>query len=136
MRQEMEDNNRAVSLRLDTLFAPLGRRAAPTRAWLQRTFSSSATLQALSASFWDLTSATLAPLYMFSMPALARVGFCTWPVEPRAAVSGYIDNGAATALFGAVFFFPIVNLWRFGGAGVKAAGEPPRKTEAILVRLR
>ena len=74
----------------------------------------------------DLLAALLPVAFMYSTPWLTYSGFTPWPppmpidyppdtVVTKSSLSGYIETPEATAALGACFFFPIMDMWRFGG---------------------
>ena len=89
--------------------------------------------------FWWLSTSlyagVLPSLYLFAMPWLSYVGFTKWPTEPRAAVSGYIDNAPGTALFGACFFAVLFEQWRFSGDAASNAERTSFSAEAATSRV-
>ena len=96
------------------------RRQAPSALWLTR----------WEAGF-NVVSALLPLAYLWSLPLLARAGFCQGPEHWRrgsqASVSRYINNPWATAAMGGACFFAVMDMWRFGGVGIKAEGYLPSR---------
>ena len=94
------------------------RRQAPRALWLTR-------LEAA----WNVISALLPLAYLWSLPLLARAGFCErpgqWRWGPQASINRYINNPWATAALGGACFFAAMDMWRFGGVGLKAEGFLP-----------
>ena len=94
------------------------RRQVPEALWLTRWEAA-----------WNVISALLPLAYLWSLPLLARAGFCQGPAQwrwgPEASISRYINNPWATAALGGACFFAAMDMWRFGGVGLKAEGYLP-----------
>ena len=94
------------------------RRQAPRALWLTRWEAA-----------WNVISALLPLAYLWSLPLLARAGFCQGPAQwrwgPEASISRYINNPWAMAALGGACFFAVRDMWRFDGVSLKAEGYLP-----------